>query len=134
VAVLLLLVMVTYLAIMEGSLDETWSLFEHLLTPLVVLVDFVAVGRNQADVRWWHPLSWVVFPAAYLVYFLSADLGLYGSFLDPDDGGFPGVVLGFLAAVVLTGYVLYGVGKVKGAVVASQQPVPWPQHGPRFYR
>ncbi len=53
--VLLLLVSVTFLTGMGGDLDSTWSLFEHLLTPLVVFVDWVAVGRNQAAVRWWHP-------------------------------------------------------------------------------
>lgn len=114
-AVLLILVSVTYLTILEGPLDESWSLFEHLLTPLVVVVDFVFVGRNQAAVRWWHPLTWIVFPAAYLVYFIAADPGLYGSFLNPDDAGFPGVVAGFLVALVAVGYVLFGAAKVKAA-------------------
>jgi hypothetical protein len=124
VTVLLLLVSTTFLTIMEGDLDETWSLFEHLLTPLVVLVDFVAVGRNQAAVRWWHPLTWVVFPLAYLVYFVAAEPGLYGSFLDPDDSAFAGTVAGFLAAVVAAGYLLYGIAKVKAAAVRGAAPPP----------
>ena len=115
-AVLLLLVCVTYLTVIDGSLDSTGSLFEHLVTPLAVLADFVLVGRNQANVRWWHPLTWVVFPAAYLVYFVAADPGLYGSFLDPQAGDFPTVVAAFLVAVVAAGYVLYGVAKARGAV------------------
>jgi hypothetical protein len=136
--VLLLLVSVTYLAVMEGDVDETWSLFEHVVTPLVVLVDFVAVGRNQAAVRWWHPLTWIVFPLAYLVYFIAADPGLYGSFLDPEDSDFAGVVAGFLAAVVAAGYVLYGLAKLKTAIARGaagpvpqwQQPAQWQQPPP----
>jgi hypothetical protein len=127
-SVLLLLVCVTFLEIIEGGLDETWSLFEHLLTPLIVVVDFVAVGRNQANVRWWHPLTWVVFPAAYLVYFIIADPGLYGSFLNPDDSDFPGVVAAFMAAVIAAGYVLYGLAKLKTAAArdtSTPQPVAW---------
>ncbi|TDV48902.1 hypothetical protein [Actinophytocola oryzae] len=125
-SVLLLLVCVTFLGVIEGGLDDTWSLFEHLVTPLVVLVDLVAVGRSQANVRWWHPLTWVVFPAAYLVYFIAADPGLYGSFLDPDAADFVGVVAAFLAAflaaVVAAGYVLYAVLKLKTAIAHAASP------------
>jgi hypothetical protein len=116
--VLLLLVCVTYLTVIEGSLDGTWSMFEHLVTPLVVLADFVLVGRDQVNVRWWHPLTWVVFPAAYLVYYLAADLDLYGSFLDPRASDFLGVVAAFLLAIVAAGYVLYGVAKAIGTARA----------------
>lgn len=119
--VLLLLVAVTFLTIMGGSLDETWSLFEHLLTPLVVLIDWAVVGRNQAGVKWWHPLTWIVFPVAYLVYYLAADVGLYRGFLDPDSSGFAGTILGFLAAVIAAGYMLYGVAKLKTAAATGTQ-------------
>jgi len=121
--VLLLLVGGTFLTIMEGDVDETWSLFEHVLTPLVVLIDWIAVGRNQAAVRWWHPLTWASLPLAYLVYFLAADPGLYGGFLDPDDSGFAGTVVGFLFGVVATGYLLYGIGKLRSGIAAAG-PVP----------
>ncbi|MBE1470408.1 FtsH-binding integral membrane protein [Kibdelosporangium phytohabitans] len=134
-AVLLLLVGVTFMTIMEGDLDETWSLFEHLLTPLAVLVDWVAVGRNQADARWWHPLTWVVFPLAYLLYFLAASVSLYGGFLDPDDSDFIVTVLVFLVAVVATGYLLYGIAKLKGAIAPQSHPVQgYPVYQPHGYR
>ena len=43
------------------------------------------VGRGQDNAKWWYPLTWIAFPLAYLVYFLSTGLyeSLY-SFLDPD--------------------------------------------------
>lgn len=128
--VLLMLVSITFLTIMEGDLDETWSLFEHLITPLVVFVDWVAVGRNQANVKWWHPLTWTAFPLAYLIYFVAADVQLYGGFLDPDDSSFTGTVLGFVAGVVATGYLLFGIAKLKTSIAAgTRPPTPPPNWG-----
>lgn len=121
-AVLLLLVAVTFLTLMGGDVSETWSLFEHVLTPLVVLVDWLAIGRHQSAAAWWHPLTWIGPPLAYLVYFLVADVGLYGSFLDPDDDAFALTVLGFLAAVLAAGYLLYGCAKVKALATTSAPP------------
>lgn len=121
--VLLLLVAGTYMSLMSGDLSSMYSLFEHLLTPLVVLVDWVFVGRNQARARWWHPLSWVVFPLAYLVYFVVDRPRLYRGFLDPDSGDFPGTVAAFLVAILVAGYVLYGIAKTRAAMTQAQ-PVP----------
>jgi hypothetical protein len=109
--VLLLLVAGTYLTLMSGDLGSVHSMFEHLLTPLVVLADWVLAGRDR--VRWWYPMSWLVFPLAYLGYFLVERPGLYRAFLDPDDSGFLGTVAGFMVAVLAAGYVLYGIAKVR---------------------
>lgn len=107
--VLMVLVSVTFLTLLGGSLDD--QPFEHLWTPLVVVVDWLVVGRNQANTRWWHPLTWLVFPLAYLVYYLSAGVMLY-DFLDPGSGMLGGVIAGFLFALVALGYVLLGTGKL----------------------
>jgi phosphoglycerol transferase MdoB-like AlkP superfamily enzyme len=127
--VLMLLVCVTFLAVMGGDLDDTWSLFEHLITPMLVLIDFLAVGRNQAAVKWWHPITWLTFPLAYLIYFVAADLKLYGSFLNPGKSSFPGTVVAFICALLALGYLLYGFGKMKKAAVrapaANAQPYGW---------
>jgi len=112
-AVLLTLVCVTYFTLLDADLDSTASLFEHLVTPLVVLVDWVVAGRTRT-VRWWYPPTWLVFPLAYLVYFLLADVGLYRSFLDPTDGDFGLTVGRFLVALLVVGYLLYGVAKMRG--------------------
>jgi hypothetical protein len=129
-AVLLLLVAVTFLTIMGGDLDETWSLFEHLLTPLVVLIDFVAVGRNQVAVKWWHPITWLSFPLAYLVYFLAAEVRLYGSFLNPNKSGFAVNIVGFIGALLAVGFLLYGFAKLKASIT---RPAPVPPPGYRPY-
>ncbi len=114
-AVLLLLVAGTFFGIMGGDLD--YLPFEHLYTPLLVLVDWLAVGRNQAAARWWHPLSWIAFPLAYLTYFLAA--GVYRSlyeFLDPREDTFAVMVAGLLVGVIAIGYLLYGFGRLKRAL------------------
>ncbi|OLF19598.1 hypothetical protein [Actinophytocola xanthii] len=107
--VLLLLVCLTYLTVIEGDLYSVSSLFEHLLTPLAALADWVLVGRAAVVVRWWYPLSWVLPPLLYLIYFLVADVGLYRGFLDPQSPDFATTVALFLVAVVAAGYLLYGI-------------------------
>jgi hypothetical protein len=113
VCVLLLLVAITYQALLSGEVDDTYSLFEHVITPLVVLADWVLVGRSQANVRWWHPWSWLLLPLVYLGYFVVARPPLYGGFLEPGSDTFAGTVVAFTLAVLLAGYVLYGIAKVK---------------------
>ncbi|HEX6356072.1 Pr6Pr family membrane protein [Actinophytocola sp.] len=114
VCVLLLLVAGTYMSLMEGDLGSVHSLFEHMLTPLVVLADWVLVGGGQAQrVRWWFPVSWLVFPLAYLGYFLVERPHLYRAFLDPDDSGFAGTVAAFMVAILAAGFALCGIAKVR---------------------
>ena len=48
-------VCLAYLPMANGNLAAPWSVLEHMVTPALVLVDFLLVGVNQADVRWWHP-------------------------------------------------------------------------------
>ncbi|HEV7649634.1 MAG TPA: hypothetical protein VGP26_15930 [Actinophytocola sp.] len=113
-AVLLVLVCVTYLTLISGDLHTTASLFEHLVTPLVVLADWAVVGRT-VGLRWWFPLSWVVFPLAYLIYFVLADVQLYRNFLDPTSASFGLTVLEFMLALVVAGYVLYGAARLRSS-------------------
>jgi hypothetical protein len=121
-AVLLLLVAGTFFGIMGGDFD--YLPFEHVYTPLIVLVDWLFVGRNQNNARWWHPLTWIAFPLAYLGYFLTGGIyeSLY-SFLDPDGDEFAGMIGGLLVGVIAVGYLLYGAGKLKGAI-GRQEPAP----------
>lgn len=116
--VLLALVSITFMTLLGGGLDETWSLFEHLLTPLAVLIDWLVVGRNQRVARWWFPFTWLAFPLAYLLFYIVYVGGgdpIY-PFLDPSDGDFFGIVMVFLAAVLAFGFLVYGIGKLKGAI------------------
>lgn len=122
-AVLLLLVLGTYFTVLDGDLDTTASLFEHLVTPLAVLADWVLVGRTRS-VRWWYPPTWLAFPLAYLIYFLVADVRLYRSFLDPAATDFGLTVGQFLVALLVAGYLLYGVARARSRPVADPALTP----------
>jgi hypothetical protein len=111
--VVLLLVCVTYMTLLSGNLSRVDSLFEHMITPLAVLADILFVGRNQRAIKWWYPLTWLGYPLLYLIYYVAADLTLYGRFLNPDRPSFPGVVAGFIVALLALGYLLYAFGKLK---------------------
>src|SRR4029077_10443841 len=43
----------------------------HLVVPLLAMTDWLLVGRGQAQVRWWQPLVWLAYPAAYLALALA---------------------------------------------------------------
>lgn len=139
--VLLLLVGGAFLTLMGGGLDEGWSLFEHLLTPLLVLIDWAAVGRNQVNCKWWHPPTWLVFPLLYLIYFNVADVDLYDFPLKFGDDDFIGYFFGFLFGVIAAGYLLFGIAMLRtmlaapmpgahipGAHIPGPQIQVWQQH------
>ena len=121
-AVLLLLVGITFQTLLSGDLDTVQSLFEHALTPIVVLLDWLVVGRNQATGKWWHPLTWTLIPTAYLIFFMIVEPDLYGSFLNPGGSSFPATVAAFLIAVIAAGYLLYALGKLKGMASSRRHP------------
>jgi len=114
--VLLSLVSVTFLTMLGGDLSQRWSLFEHVLTPALVALDWLVVGRDQRNSRWWYPVSWLAFPLAYLLFYI-AYVGngppIY-PFLDPSASDFLGVVFEFLGGVLVFGFVVYGLGKLHG--------------------
>lgn len=114
VAVTMLLIAITSMTLMNPQLDRTGFLFEHLVTPLVVVLDFLFVGRGQFRTRWWEPLTWTAFPVLYLLFFLTAGVTSYRSFLDPRDPYFPTVVGGFLVGVLACGFALFGLARLLG--------------------
>lgn len=146
-----------FATMMSGDYSRPEDLLSHLITPLLVTADWIFVGRDQATLRWWHPLAWLTFPVLYLVFYVTdgkvgPDEYLY-EFLNPSEGSFPGTVAGFLAGFAGLGFALLGYGKLKAAMSASMQqanqqpnqpnwpqqmnqrggpwmqPQPFPQHG-----
>lgn len=68
----------------------------HVVVPVLALSDWLLVGQHQAQVRWWQPLAWLVYPAAYLALALAV-LNNAGRrapyyFLDPGTIGTAAVV------------------------------------------
>jgi hypothetical protein len=114
----MVLVAIAFLAMQHGNLWDPYSVFEHMLTPALVLADFVLVGTNQARVRWWHPPTWLLPSAAYLVWYVAADLGVYL----PLDLGRPtafALNTALLGALLLgAGFALYDIGRRRRAALA----------------
>ena len=117
-AVVMALICITYMTMLGGSLSDTADQFEHLLTPIVVLLDWIVVGRAPAAARWWFPLTWLVLPLAYLGFYIGyvGDGPPLYPFLRPDSAHFWIVVLGFLVGVLGIGYLMYGLAKLRGAL------------------
>jgi hypothetical protein len=78
----------------------------HAVIPLLVLADWLFVGRSQFRTRWWEPPTWTVFLLAYLWYHQSNDVPLYEDILGEENIGT--MVPAFLAGCIVLGYVLWG--------------------------
>lgn len=84
----------------------------HVVVPALAFADWVLVGRSQSQVRWWQPLVWLAYPAAYLGLAIVV-LNNFGRrapyyFLDPGSVGVA-VVLGNVL-VLATGFLALGYG------------------------
>jgi hypothetical protein len=91
----------------------------HVVVPVLALSDWLLVGRGTGQVRWWQPVAWLVYPAAYVVLALvvlnEAGRRAPYYFLDPDSVGMGTVVANVcvLAACVLAvGYALLAVNRI----------------------
>jgi hypothetical protein len=95
----------------------------HVVVPVLALTDWLLVGRDQAKVRWWQPVAWLAYPAAYLALALVV-LNKAGRrapyyFLDPGTVGTASVVMniGVLACGALTlGYALLVINRAVATV------------------
>jgi hypothetical protein len=95
----------------------------HLVVPVLALTDWLLVGRDQAQVRWWQPVAWLAYPAAYLALALVV-LNKAGRrapyyFLDPDTVGTASVVLNVCVlggGALVLGYTLLVINRAVATV------------------
>ena len=116
-ATLMLLVSLAYLPMQNGNLLDPYSVFEHVLTPAMVLTDFLLVGANHHRVRWWHPLTWLAPPAAYLAWYVGGDLEVYAALDLTRPSAFVERCLLLSVLVLAAGFALYDVGRRRRALV-----------------
>lgn len=90
----------------------------HVVVPMLAIGEWLLAG--QYPVRWWLPLVWLIYPAAYLGLALLVlnHLGRRAPyfFLDPGSVGAVGLVLnvGLLAGIFLgSGYALWAVARTR---------------------
>jgi hypothetical protein len=95
----------------------------HVVVPVLALSDWLLFGRDQAHLRWWQPVVWLAYPAAYLALALAV-LNHVGRrapyyFLDPHTVGTASVVANIcvLAGGTLAlGYALLGINRAVAIV------------------
>ncbi|WP_232375077.1 Pr6Pr family membrane protein [Mycolicibacterium mengxianglii] len=94
------------------------NLLLHVAVPTLALADWMLVGQSQGRLRWWQPLAWLAYPAAYLglAILVLNNLGrrVPYYFLDVGRIGAAGVVANVLllaAGFVGLGYVLWLTGR-----------------------
>ena len=98
------------------------NLLLHVVVPVLALADWMLVGRGRVALRWWQPLAWLGYPAAYGIVALVV-LNRVGRrapyfFLDPSSIGVSAVMVnvGLLAVGILgLGYALLAVNRVRPA-------------------
>ena len=100
------------------SLDLYWpQLLHHRVAPMFAALDWLLATRTVRG-RWWRPVAWLGYPAAFLVFSWVRG-GLDGwyvyDFLDPTlDGGWP-------AALATTAQVLARVPPRRGTTSPRRQ-------------
>jgi hypothetical protein len=95
----------------------------HVVVPVLALTDWLLVGRDQAQVRWWQPVAWLVYPTAYLALALAV-LNNAGRrapyyFLDPDTVGAATVVMNICVlagGALMLGYTLLVINRAVATV------------------
>jgi hypothetical protein len=82
----------------------------HVVVPVLAFSDWLLVGRGHGHVRWWQPVAWLAYPAAYLALALVVlnNMGRRAPyyFLDPDSVGMAAVVVNI--CVLTTGVLALG--------------------------
>ena len=104
-----------YQALLSGNLSELYSLLEHAVVPVLMLLDWLLF---RGRLPWWSAASWLLPPIAYLgVYYparTSTGRALY-PFLDPARGTFWTWVVILLVVFLVVGIAIWAVGRIGAA-------------------
>lgn len=111
--------LVVYQVLLSGNLSELYSLLEHAVVPVLMVLDWLLF---RARLPWWSAVSWLLPPIAYLgVYYparTSSGRSLY-PFLDPARSNFWIWVVILLVVFAVVGVAVCAAGRVR----RSRQPV-----------
>ncbi|TKV61971.1 hypothetical protein FDO65_10735 [Nakamurella flava] len=104
--------LVVYQVLLSGNLSELYSLLEHAVVPVLMVLDWLLF---RARLPWWSPVSWLLPPIAYLgVYYparTSSGRSLY-PFLDPAQSNFWTWVVILLAVFAVVGLAACAAGRL----------------------
>jgi hypothetical protein len=116
VASTMALVAIAFLAMEHGNLFDPYSIFEHMVTPAAVIADRLLVGSERNVTRWWHPWSWLVPPAAYLVSYVALDLRVYVDLNPSSPVDFTTNTTVLLGVLLAAAYSLHVVARVRPSI------------------
>jgi hypothetical protein len=96
----------------------------HVVVPILAVTDWLLIARAPGSARWWQPVAWLAYPAAYLGLALVV-LNRVGRrapyyFLDPGSVGLGAVIVNVLllaAGFLGLGYALLAVARPRAANV-----------------
>lgn len=118
--------LVVYQVLLSGNLSQLYSLLEHAVVPVLMLLDWLLF---RARLPWWSAASWLLPPIAYLgVYYparTSSGRSLY-PFLDPARSNFWTWVVILLVVFTVVGLAVCAVGRVG----SGREPRPVPTDDP----
>ena len=101
--------------ILSGNLSTPTSFIPHLALPVLSVIDWILVGRNQSLLPWWVPLTWTLSLVPYLfIYAWDAlnDKPMY-AFLNPARPTWWPWVGILSTGFLLLAYALWGAGKLR---------------------
>ena len=96
----------------------------HVVVPILAVADWLLIARTPGSARWWQPVAWLAYPAAYLglalVVLNKAGRRAPYYFLDPGSVGLGAVTVNVLllaAGFLGLGYALLAVARPRVANV-----------------
>ena len=116
-----MLTLVVFATLLGADYGTLHSLLLHLLVPLLALVDWLFVGRNQTALPVWMPVAWMALPFAYLpIYIWASGLTgpLYG-FLIPGDPTFVPIAAVLVVAFLVLFFAYWGLGRLRGRLTRT---------------
>lgn len=111
--------------LLSGTYRNLDGQLMHLAVPILAIADWLVVGRNQGRVAWFVPLLWLVVPLGYLPFYIarSNEVGALYKFLDPSEPGFVRWVVVLLVAFLIAGYLVWGVGRLRAALLGPEPQI-----------
>jgi hypothetical protein len=119
--------MIGYRFLIGGDYSKPASLLEHLVVPLLVLIDWLFIGRSLTRMRWYWPLVWIAGPAAYVALYIHG-AGRYGispyPILTVGRADFWPAAVALISSFVPLFFLVWGAPRI---VVRSSAPQAQPQ-------
>lgn len=102
----IVITLVVFALLLGGDYSSPASLFCHLLTPLLAILDWLIDPGLKRLALWW-PFVWLLPPLGYLVFYTANGEALYG-FLDPGEASYWPTAGALTVAFVVVGLLVRG--------------------------